>query len=100
MNMMVINIAGITNGQEVEGAGNCGAKREIKGCCDTYKSNCEGMFTIKMHILAVHVSQQLDEYGTVGGLSEDLLESIIAIVNSFAKIYCMVQKQQRAGIVF
>ena len=52
-----------------------------------------------MYLLAAHIQNQLQLYGTVGYLCEDFLESIHAIVNTFAKIYCMCAPQHRRRAV-
>ena len=64
--------------------------------CDVYKMNCDGTFIIKTHILI----DQLDLYGTIVMFCEDNLESIHAIVNSFARIYLMVPQKRRTHLIF
>ena len=92
--LLTIRVAKKLKAEEIEQL-----KVEIIAFCDVYKMNCDGTFTIKMHILAALVIDQLDLYGTIGMFCEDNLESIHAIVNSFARIYSMVPPKRRTQLI-
>ena len=73
---------------------------DVEAFCKTYKEKTNGSITIKLHILAAHLAEQIATFGTIGMFCEDSLESIHAIVNSVARVYSMAPPKERAGLVF
>jgi len=55
-----------------------------------------GSVTIKIHQLVDHTAKQLTEYGTIGLLAEDSVESIHAIVNVLARWYATLDSNRRS----